>query len=94
MIRDHRGVKLTQTVGIPGELLGELVVACITPHRGVTLSEDEVRAVARDKLASYKAPRRVLFFAEAEIETTGSAKIKTAELRKLASDRLAATTGA
>ncbi|MBW8754615.1 MAG: AMP-binding protein [Sphingomonadales bacterium] len=88
VIREHRGVKLTQTVGVPDELLGELVVACIVPHQGVTLSEDEIKGFAKEKLASYKVPRRVLFFAEKQLETTGSAKVKTAELRKLASDRL------
>ena len=90
VIRDHSGVKITQTVGVPDELLGELVIACIVPHSGVSLSEEEIRAFAKEKLASYKVPRRVLFFAEQELETTGSSKIKTAELRKLAADRLAA----
>lgn len=94
VIRDHSGVKLTQTVGVPDELLGELVVACIVPHEGIVLAEDEIRGFAKEKLASYKVPRRVLFFAEDELKTTGSAKIKTADLRKLASERLAAEAGA
>jgi fatty-acyl-CoA synthase len=94
VIRDHPDVKLTQTVGVPDELLGELVVACIVPREGVTLSEDEIKVFAKEKLASYKVPRRVLFFAEKDLETTGSAKVKTAELRKLASDRLAEETAA
>jgi fatty-acyl-CoA synthase len=90
VIREHPGVKLTQTVGVPDELLGELVVGCIVPRAGATLDEDEIRRYAREKLASYKVPRRVLFFAENELKTTGSAKIKTADLRKLAAERLAA----
>ena len=32
------GVKRTQTVGVPDELLGEMVVACIVPLDGVTLA--------------------------------------------------------
>lgn len=92
VIRDVPGVKVTQTVGVPDELLGELVVACIVPHAGVTLSEEAIRCAAREKLASYKVPRRVLFFAEDELETTGSAKIKTEDLRKLAGARLAQET--
>ncbi|MBV1686844.1 acyl--CoA ligase [Novosphingobium sp. G106] len=88
VIRDHRGVKLTQTVGVPDELLGELVVACIVAREGVTLTEDEIKAFAKEKLAAYKVPRRVLFFAESDFATTGSSKIKTADLRKLAGDRL------
>jgi fatty-acyl-CoA synthase len=92
VIRECPGVKLSQTVGVPDELLGELVVACIVPHEGVKLDEETVRGFAKEKLASYKVPRRVLFFEEHELETTGSAKVKTAELRKLASDRLEAET--
>jgi len=68
-----------------------MVVSCIVPHEGVTLGEDDVKGFAKQKLASYKVPRRVLFFEEQELETTGSAKVKTAELRKLAGDRLKET---
>ncbi len=82
------GVKVTKTVGVPDDLLGELVVTCIVPQDGVTLSEERVRGFAREKLTSYKVPRRVIFFTEDELETTGSAKIKTAELRKLAAARI------
>jgi fatty-acyl-CoA synthase len=47
-----------------------------------------VRVFAREKLASYKVPRRVLFFTEADLQLTGSSKIKTGDLRKLASEKL------
>ena len=90
VLRDCPGVKMSQTVGVPDELLGELVVGCIVAEDDASLDEDAIRCFARKKLASYKVPRRVLFFAEDQLETTGSAKIKTAELRKLAADRLAA----
>lgn len=88
VIRDVPGVKVSQTVGVPDELLGELVVTCIVPHDGASLSEESIRAAAKEKLASYKLPRRVLFFAEDELALTGTAKIKTADLRKLAGKRL------
>lgn len=89
-LRDCPGVKVAKTVGVPHELLGELVVTCVVAHDGASVTEADVQAYAKSKLASYKVPRRVLFFAEDELETTGSAKIKTAELKKLATDRLAA----
>ena len=88
VIRELPGVKVTQTVGVPDDLLGEVVVTCIVPHAGAELSEEAIRVGARERLASYKVPRRVLFFAEEEIETTGSAKIKTARLRDLARERM------
>ena len=60
IIKDCPGVKVTQTVGVPHETLGELVVTCIVPHEGAALDEATVRNFVRDKLASYKVPRRVL----------------------------------
>jgi fatty-acyl-CoA synthase len=86
------GVKITKTVGVPDELLGELVVACIVPQDGVVLTAEEVRSFAKQRLASYKLPRKVLFFDESELETTGTAKVKSSELRALAIKRLEAET--
>lgn len=88
-IRDCPGVKLCQTVGIPHDTMGELVVTAVVLHEGASLSEADVQAFAKQTLASYKVPRRVLFFAEDELALTGTNKIKTADLKKLAGDRLA-----
>ena len=88
ILKQCPGVKVTQTVGVPHETLGELVVACIVPHLGATLDEAAVRAFAKEALASYKIPRRVLFFAEDELRLTGSAKVKTSDLRALVAKRL------
>ncbi len=90
LLKTIPGVKAVQSVGVPHDLLGELVVACIVPHDGAGLSEAGVQAFAKEALASYKVPRRVLFFAEEDLELTGSSKIKAADLRKLAAERLAA----
>lgn len=90
VIRQCPGVKVSQTVGVPDELLGELVVACIVPQTGATLDETAVQSFAKRTLASYKVPRRVFFFSEQEINLTGSAKIKTADLKALVTKRLEA----
>jgi fatty-acyl-CoA synthase len=83
-------VKVTQTVGVAHETLGELVVTCIVRRDGATLDEEGVRNFAREKLASYKVPRRVLFFAEEDLQLTGNAKVKTGELREAVARTLAA----
>jgi len=82
------GVKISMTVGVPDEHLGEMVVACIIPFEGATLDDATIRDFAKEALASYKVPRRVLFFREEEFATTGSNKIKSNDLRKLAAARL------
>jgi acyl-CoA synthetase (AMP-forming)/AMP-acid ligase II len=93
VIKACPGVKVTQTVGFPDDLLGELVVACIVPQDGASLTEEGVRAFAREKLASYKVPRLVLFFSGEEVQLTGSAKVKTADLRALVAKRLEGRAG-
>lgn len=89
VIRQHPGVKVAQTVGVPDDLLGELVVTCIVPHEGTSLNEEDIRAFGRSVLASYKVPRRVIFLSSQEVTLTGSAKIKASDLKTLAMARLA-----
>ena len=84
----HSGVKVAQTVGLPHDTLGEVVVSCVVPHDGATVDAEAIRAFLAERLASYKVPRQVLFFREDEIALTGSAKIKSADLRQLAAKRL------
>ena len=83
------GVKVTRTVGVPHETLGEMVVACVVAHEGAKLEEGAIREFLKSRLASYKVPRRVLFVREDELSLTGSAKVKLSELRELANKRLA-----
>ncbi len=85
----HSGVKVAQTVGVPHQTLGEVVVSCVVPHDDVILDAKQLLAFLRQRLASYKVPRHVLFFCEGEVALTGNAKIKAGELRELAATRLA-----
>jgi len=85
----HAGVKVAQTVGVPHQTLGEVVVSCVVPHDDVILDAEHLLAFLRQQLASYKVPRHVLFFCEGEVALTGNAKIKAGELRELAAKRLA-----
>lgn len=86
------GVKRTQTVGVPDRLLGEMVVSCIVPVDGIVLDEPEIQAFVKKQVASFKVPRRVLFFTDEDYAQngalTGNEKIKTSDLRALAVTRL------
>jgi len=84
------GVKVSRTVGVPHETLGEMVVSCVVPYAGAKLDEETVRSFLKERLASYKVPRRVLFVTEEDLSLTGSAKVKLGALRELAAKRLAA----
>jgi acyl-CoA synthetase (AMP-forming)/AMP-acid ligase II len=94
LLAAHPDIKLIQTVGVPHETLGEMVVSCVVPHDGAVVEEAAIRAFARERLASYKVPRRVLFLREEELAMTGSDKVKAGALRELAAARLAAGRGA
>ena len=82
------GVKRTQTVGVPDRLLGEMVVSCIVLVDGASLSEADIQAFVKKEVASFKVPRRVLFFSDDDYALTGNEKIKTSDLRALAVARL------
>ena len=88
VLAKHCDVKVTKTVGLPHDTLGEVVVACVVPHDGASVEAEEIRGYLRERLASYKVPRHVLFFHQHEIALTGSDKIKSGELRELAAKRM------
>jgi fatty-acyl-CoA synthase len=87
------GVRLSRTVGVPDAALGEMVVSCVVREPGATIDEAVVRDYLRQRLASYKTPRRVVFVEEDQLSFTGSAKVKTSALRDFAKARLAAEAG-
>jgi acyl-CoA synthetase (AMP-forming)/AMP-acid ligase II len=82
------GVKRTQTVGVPDDLLGEMVVTCIVPVDGATLDEAEIVAFLKREIASFKVPRRVLLFTDADFAVTGSEKVKSSVVKELAARTL------
>jgi fatty-acyl-CoA synthase len=84
------GVKIGKTVGVPHDTLGEMVVTCVVPNGEAVLDEAGIREFLKQRLASYKVPRRVLFFRQEDLSMTGTAKVKSAALRELAAKRLAA----
>jgi acyl-CoA synthetase (AMP-forming)/AMP-acid ligase II len=82
-------VKLARVVGVPDPRLDQLVVLCVTLKDGASATEGDIQAFLRDRVASYKVPKRVLFFAEGEIPMTGSeTKVRDQELLALVTERL------
>lgn len=84
-------VKLARVVGVPDARLDQLVVACITLKEGAEASEENIQSFLRERVASYKVPKRVLFFDDGEIPmTTSATKVRDDALVALVTDRLAA----
>ena len=64
LMREHPAVAEAAVVGLPDEVWGERVVACVVarPGRAGELTEDAVRTWAKERVAAYKVPRHVLVF--------------------------------
>ncbi len=83
------GIKRSQTVGVPDDLLGEMVVSCVVPIEGVEIDQTALIRFLKASLASFKLPRRVLIFTEADFTLTGNEKTKASDIRAKAVERLA-----
>ncbi len=59
-IKTHPSVRDAVVVGVPHERFGEMVVAVVESRGDAEVSEDDLIAHVRDRLAAYKAPRRVI----------------------------------
>lgn len=89
VIATFPGVKRTQTVGVPDALLGERVVACIVRIEGAHIDQAALTMHLKATLAAFKVPRDILEFAEDEFVLTGNEKPVVAQIRQLATSRLA-----
>ncbi len=61
VLRAHPAIVDAAVVGIPDETWGEVGHAFIIPARSARLSEEDIIAWCRSKLAGYKCPRRISF---------------------------------
>ena len=89
VLRTHPAVDDVCVVGVPNELLGELVCACVVPVEGAILTGDELKEFSRDQLVDYKVPDLVRFFDA--FPMTGSGKVKRLELARVVGLELSTT---
>jgi long-chain acyl-CoA synthetase len=76
---DHPKIAEACVVGVPDKYRGETLKAFIVPKEGESLSEEEVIAYCRERLAAYKVPTTIEFLRELPKTTIG--KILRRELR-------------
>lgn len=75
----HPAVNLVAVVSLPDARLSEVGVAFVRSEPGQALTEDDVLAHCRGRIASFKIPRRVIFVDE--FPMTSSGKIQKVKLR-------------
>lgn len=75
----HPAVRECAVIGVPHPVFGETVKAVVSLRPGLDVTEDELKAMVRERLSDYKVPRVVEFVNELPKNATG--KILKRELR-------------
>ena len=76
----HPEVAEVAVIGVPDEKWGELVLALVVKSPGSSLSEDELIAYTKTKLAGYKCPKRIEF--RDVLARTATGKLQKFKLRE------------
>jgi fatty-acyl-CoA synthase len=83
----HPAVSLAAVVAMPDEKWGEVPCAFVELSQGASADENELIAHARERLAGFQRPKKVVF---QELPKTSTGKIRKNELRDLAREMAAA----
>src|SRR5437588_506431 len=67
VLLEHPDLKAALALAVPHPTLGEMVVLAAVAHEGARVTEADVQGFLRGRIASYKIPRRALFFEEADL---------------------------
>jgi acyl-CoA synthetase (AMP-forming)/AMP-acid ligase II len=71
VLMEHPAVAQIVTFAMPHEKLGEDVAAAVVLKEGSSASESEIRDFARQRLADFKVPRKLIFLKEIPKGATG-----------------------
>jgi fatty-acyl-CoA synthase len=80
-LQAHPAVREAVVVGIPDDVLGEAICACIVPIEGAIVTGPEIMDWCRVSLADYKVPDLVRFLDE--FPRTGTGKPRRVELARM-----------
>jgi len=83
---EHEAVAQAAVFGVPDERLGEEIATWIQLHEGCEVSEDELVAYCKERLAHYKVPRIIRIVTEFPLTVTG--KIQKFRMRDLTASKV------
>jgi len=91
-LRAHPAVDDVCVIGVPHDVLGEQICACIVPVEGAVITGSEIKRFAQETMAAHKVPDLVRFFDV--FPMTGSGKVRRRELsRAIALDHTVSQSG-
>jgi fatty-acyl-CoA synthase len=76
LLAAHDEISQVFAIGLPDERWGEIGCVVVVPAPGAALSEDDVLALCRAKLARFKVPKRVVFYRAEDLPTTPTGKVQ------------------
>jgi len=79
-LRSHPAVDDVCVIGVPNDVMGELICACVVPIEGAVITGRDIKLFAQDTMAVYKVPDIVRFFDAFPL--TGSGKVRRKELSR------------
>lgn len=71
LLHQYDGVSSCAVVGLPDDIYGEVVSACIVTKKGVNISEANISNYLQNKLVHYKVPRKFFFLKELPVTPSG-----------------------
>jgi len=79
VLRSHPKVAEAAVVGIPDEVRGEIIRACISLKNGETATEEEIRHFCMEHMIGYKVPRQIIFLDS--LPKTAAGEIRKEDLK-------------
>jgi acyl-CoA synthetase (AMP-forming)/AMP-acid ligase II len=82
VLSSHPSIARASVIGVPHKQKGEVPVAYIELHDGLSLNAEDILAWCRGRLAAYKAPRSIHIIASGQIPQGVTEKVLKQELLK------------
>ncbi|WP_379137821.1 class I adenylate-forming enzyme family protein [Paenibacillus sp. sgz500958] len=86
VLAQQQGVEDAFVLGLPDELYGEQVYACVVPSAAAMLSEEGLRSAIAPYLSAFKIPRHIVIVPALPMSATG--KIAVSDVRLLLRNRI------